>query len=191
MSRYNKRELGLYVANQLLSHYLDPLSNLVEFQRPATTARGAGGRATTATMQQNNINNTNNSYYNSLSMKRSLINSDKSSLPKFILPKTISMNLPGGLLYVRSSLPVVNEFETTDLVTGDMSTDRITVVVVSEKKKDKNLLKPLKSLLHSFFVLFCFFCCCLISFRWIYLDRLLKYPSSVEIQLKNEILVDS
>lgn len=54
------------------------------------------------------------------------------ALPKFVLPKTTYMNLPGGLLLVHARLSdaVINESETIDLITGELGSDRITVVKV-------------------------------------------------------------
>lgn len=109
--------MGKYLANVLIARHLDPLSPLVDFTRPSTTPMGAGGK-------------------HSMGVDATQISVSKypavaaEDLPVFKLPRTLYLILPGDLLVVRSALPVTSVFDTSELVTGETSADRVTVVQV-------------------------------------------------------------
>jgi len=103
--RYNARELGLYLATQVLQRHLDPLSPLATFgandsfaSKQPFYATGGGG-------------------------------ANRSLLPKFIFPKTYSMLLPGDRTLFHSEL--INKSEDVSvLLTGDLTAERMCAVKV-------------------------------------------------------------
>ena len=119
--RYNKRELGQYLANQLLVRHLDPTSVMVDFSRPATTPRGPGGAFSMKMAAPPSLS----------SYTRKVGSVSVDDLPNFKLPRTVYMTLPGNLLFVMSTLPTTSSVtETTELPTGEIASDRITVLKV-------------------------------------------------------------
>ena len=115
--RVNSRELGTYVAMKILETHLDPLLD--------------SSASTSATNETNNImpqSNTHSTPFTATSTNR-LIDATKASLPKFSLPKTYTANLPGGLFYVRSSLPAYS-MELNSMATGASASSRVCVVKV-------------------------------------------------------------
>jgi hypothetical protein len=116
----NSRELGTYVAMKILETHLDPMiesSSRNSVLNPVNDTNNAMSQST------NHI-----TPFTALSTSR-LIDASKVSLPKFSLPKTITATLPGGLFYVRSSLPTYS-IELNSMVTGTSASSKVCVVKV-------------------------------------------------------------
>ena len=104
--------MGLHVAAQIVRRHLDPSSPLVDFSRPSTALKGEKRSASA-----------------SASVRRPQP-VPAELLPKFILPKTTYMRLPGDLVLVRSRLPKLSTIETVDMATGEVGSDSVTSVKV-------------------------------------------------------------
>ena len=133
--RYNKRELGLYVASQLLVRHLDPTSDQAEFARPATATGGPGGRLSMTSLALSA--NMNSRYYedsitNRLSSGPTCKpNSQiKDILPQFQHPRTVYMRVPGNKVLLIATLPIDIELDSSDMVTGDAGTSRLSIIKV-------------------------------------------------------------
>ena len=122
-AKYNPRELGSFVATNLLKTQLDPstagpLGGFIKMRDPLSTPSALRPFR-----------------YESDGPSEAV----EEKLPQLLLPKTISAVFPGGLSYVRISVPVSGR-DRVALVTGDSSTDRVCVVQVSRLKLLSNFV---------------------------------------------------
>jgi hypothetical protein len=109
----------------LFLEHLNAKNPMVEFRRPATTSSGVGGKHS---MSQQLLNNNFNYIAATMHRKSEVVSAQM--LPKFRLPRTTYMMLPGNRLYVIATQPLDEPRELSEMLTGDNTTDKISVLKV-------------------------------------------------------------
>ena len=102
--------MGVYVALQVLSRQLNPSSPDATFGPTARVPSRRSGRGGGGSLQPGG------SFY-------------KPVLPKFLLPRTYSMPIPGSRIFLYTGLANMAP-DISPLITGDLNSDRLCVLKV-------------------------------------------------------------